>query len=249
MPDPPNPNMVGTHNSGIEDAFTVADAPHVPSSAKHSSAGGKTDGQPSIGQSAMLHEGVGFPMEKNNTGERSMPYPADPKIVDPENMGLVEDAEVLSAAAETSKRKQDADENTILNSDSNKWQGKNDSPSAHVDTSCKQISEDNATRADRQLTPPTHASSEATIKEKLRTTGTCDQDTDTSPELDTTLQENTHGANQLGSSQLSPCIYKYPTLNSTDLKKTARLRCLNVGRYGLCMMMMMLIHSPSSTAV
>ncbi|CAL5008129.1 unnamed protein product [Urochloa decumbens] len=207
MPDPPNPNMVGTHNSGLDAPnVTVADAPNVPSSAKHSSAGGETDGQPSIGQSTMLHEGVGIPMENNNTGERSIPYPADPKVIDPENLDSMEIAEVLSAVEETSTRKQH-DENTVLNSDSNKRQRKNDSPLAHVDTSCKQISDDNATSGSRQPAPPTHASIEANIKEKVTTTGTCDQHTDASPEQDTTLQDNTHGANQLGGDQ---CIYKYP---------------------------------------
>ncbi|CAL5010478.1 unnamed protein product [Urochloa decumbens] len=206
MPDPPVPNMVDTNNSGLEDTFTVADAPNVPSSAKHSSAGGKTDGQPSIGQSTMLHEGVGIPMENNNTGERSIPYPADPKVVDPETLDSMEDAEVLSAV-ETSTRKQHADENTVLNSDSNKRQRKNDSPLAHVDISCKQILDDNATSVSRQPAPPTHASIEANIKEKVKTTGTCDQHTDASPEQDTTLQDNAHGANQLGGDQ---CIYKYP---------------------------------------
>ncbi|CAO2164229.1 unnamed protein product [Urochloa humidicola] len=162
MPDPPNPNVVGTHNSGLENAFTVPDAPNVPSSAKHSSAGGKTDGQPSIGQLTMLHEGVGIPLENSNAGEQSIPYP-----VDPENLDSIEDAEVLSTAEETSTRKQHADENTVLNSDSNKRQRKNDSPSAHVDTSCKKISDDNATSVNRQPAPPTHASIEANIKEKV----------------------------------------------------------------------------------
>ncbi|CAO2189589.1 unnamed protein product [Urochloa humidicola] len=166
MPDPPNPNVAGTNNSGLQDAFTVPDAPNVPSSAKHSSAGGKTDEQPSIGQLTMLHEGVGIPLENNNTGEQSIPYP-----VDPEDLDSMEDAEVLSTAEETSTRKQHADENTVLNSDSSKRQRKNDLPSAHVDTSCKKTSDDNATSVNRQPAPPTHASIETNIKEKVKTTG------------------------------------------------------------------------------
>jgi len=83
---------------------------------------------------------------------------------------------------------------------------RNDSPSAHVDTSHKEISDDNA--------PPTLVPIETSIKEEengKKTIGTGNENRDAFPEhQDTTLQEhdNTDGFSDDG--HLSPTIYEYP---------------------------------------
>lgn len=105
-----------------------------------------------------------------------------------------EASKVPNAAVETSKRNQDTDGNTWMNSDSNKKQRKNDSLSDHVGSQ----------------PAPTHMSSEGNIKEKAKTTGTADQGRNISCEHDATMQKNAQGANQPGDKHMSLDIYTYP---------------------------------------
>ena len=83
---------------------------------------------------------------------------------------------------------------------------RNDSPSAHVDTSHKEISDDNA--------PPTLVPIETSIKEEengKKTIGTGNENRDAFPEhQDTTLQEHDNSDGFSDDGHLSPTIYKCP---------------------------------------
>ena len=163
MPDSADPNIVNKQKSVREDASVEPDATNVPCSAKLSSVGGKTDGDPRI----------------NVAGRRSMPDSVDPNITDRRNLDK-EDASTVPSAAGSSgtrrsgRRKQDADGNIFLNIDTIKRQRKNDLPS-------------NVGPSD-----PPHVSSNVGIQETEKATDTGDQGNfkEAAPETDINDQQN-----------------------------------------------------------
>ncbi|TVU24974.1 hypothetical protein EJB05_27446, partial [Eragrostis curvula] len=187
-PDPAGPNIANRNKSVREDAASAPDVINEPASAKLCSAGGKSDGEPRIN----VAEGNGY-IKRNssaggekkanqsdkNTGGRSMPDPADIKIVNGKKFGT-EGAPTVSSAARSSclrrsgRRKQDADGFFSLNSASNKRQRKHDLPS-DVDMVCKEKNDNNVSSAVRQSDPP-HASCKVDIQEKGKATDTSDLD-------------------------------------------------------------------------
>ncbi|PUZ45288.1 hypothetical protein GQ55_8G210100 [Panicum hallii var. hallii] len=205
MPDSADPNIVNKQKSVREDASAEPDATNVSCSAKLSSAGGKTDGDPMI----------------TVAGRRSMPDSVDPNITDIRNLDK-EDATTVPSAAGSSgtrrsgRRKQDADGNIFLNIDTEKRQRKNDLPS-NV----------------RQPDPP-HVSSNVGIQETEKAMDTGDQGNikEEAPETDINDQDNIKEEAPETASGKKPSYSELVTFPDPDIFNFEQFRDINLFAVG-----------------
>ncbi|CAM0873836.1 unnamed protein product [Alopecurus aequalis] len=229
IPDPANPDIIGRQKSCTEEASAAPNATNVPGPVKLSSTGANSymKARINVAQCDMEgHVSAGGEKEANQSdikgGNVELPATNQSKSSaqtanrnSGDRMNLGRNAAESPSTRRSSRRKQDADGSSSLNSNSKKKQRKNVFPSS-ADLNLKQIFDENAERQ----SVPSDVFSKVDIQEKAKTTDMGDQDNMEAEVTDTVGQDQSCYSEKLS----------FPDADFYDFEKLRDVNLFAVGQ-------------------